>query len=132
MPFNLVRIHTLCQSGDLLEQLRIWGLVPYELLCPTCGVPLHLFVDSEDGWRWKCKNIVALRRQSLKKCNAKIRFRTGTFFERAHLSYFQILGFAHLWVLGVPLRVIKIQLDIGSDNTLVDWSSFCRYVIFMV
>jgi hypothetical protein len=31
----------------------------------------------------------------------------------------------------VQLRVIKDQVDIDSDKTLVDWASFCREVSFL-
>ena len=53
------------------------------------------------------------------------------FFNKSKLSYFQIHGFAHLWSEGHQLRQIKTQLEIGQNHTLVDWSSFCREVIFI-
>ena len=61
-----------------------------------------------------------------------VRFRKGTFFANSHLSYFNILAFSHLWAEGVQLRVIKLELGIGCDNTLVNWSSFCREVIYFL
>jgi len=33
-----------------------------------------------------------------------------------------------MWAEGHQLRQIKLELKIVSDNTLVDWASFCREV----
>lgn len=132
MPINLIQLFRLNSDLDaFLGMMQAWNLVPIEgeYACPNCNAPLKLYRDSEDGWRWRCNNKVSVRKQAAQPCGTKVRFRTGTFFAQSNLSYFNILAFAHLWAIGAPLRIIKIQLDIGSNNTLTDWASFCREVI---
>ena len=60
-------------------------------------------------------NKVSIRKQKATKCNKKVSVNTGTFFVQSRLSYFQVLGFAHLWSEKLNLRQIKCQLEIGSD-----------------
>ena len=93
-----------------------------------CSYPMVLHADQDDGWRWKCNNKISERKQKAVACGGHVRFRKGTFFAGSHLSYFNILAFAHLWAEGVQLRVIKLELGVGSDQTLVNWSSYCREV----
>lgn len=56
-------------------------------------------------------------------------FRPGTFFERSKLSIFEIITFVNLWVGNASLTLIEEPLEI-SHQTSVDWSSFCREVLF--
>ncbi len=129
MSLNLVKIYDICRDNDtLLENLQNWGLIPREKSCPKCGYGMSLMNVKEDGWTWYCSNKISIRKQRATKCSQKVSMRKGSFFNRSHMSYFQILGFAHLWSEGLQLRQIKCQLEIGSTATLVDWSSFCREV----
>jgi len=90
MPFNLLKIYDICKSDEaLLQQLQDWRLVPSYRNCPSCENPMKLLPNKEDGWMWRCKNKIVKRKQSPKECGKMIRFRTGTFFARSHLSYFQ-------------------------------------------
>lgn len=56
-------------------------------------------------------------------------FRHATFFARSKLSIFQILGFVNLWVGNATLKLISEQMEL-SKKYAVDWSSFCREVLF--
>ncbi len=90
-----------------------------------------LFICRPDGWRWHCTNkIRKYAKPKGVKCGQTQEFRKGTFFEHSHMSIFQILGFAHLWMQKFPLNVIRRELKLISNSTLVDWASFCREVVF--
>lgn len=69
------------------------------------------------------------KKKKRKICGKLIEVRTGTFFEGSHLTAFQILGFVSFWVHNVTLEVIIRELGI-CRQTAVDWSSFCREVVF--
>ena len=131
MPITLIKLYELNKNPPaLLEAMQEWNLIPrvggYK--CPKCSYPMVLYADQDDGWRWKCNNKISERKQKAVACGGHVRFRKGTFFAGSHLSYFNILAFAHLWAEGVQLRVIKLELGVGSDQTLVNWSSYCREV----
>jgi transposase-like protein len=131
MSINLIRFHELCKSeSELIDKLKKWGLIPKKLKCKKCDNFMVLIHCGDFDWRWRCHSYIKRDKKKREKCSGSVRFRTGTFFEKSRLSLFKILGFAHLWAEGTPLRIIKRQLDIGSDNTLVDWSSFCREIMF--
>ena len=135
MPITLISLYELNQNPcDLLAALEKWKLIPKEgeYYCPRCEGALALNKCKEDGWRWQCNNRISKHKQKAEKCGLCVRFRKGTFFANSHLSYFNILAFSHLWAEGVQLRVIKLELGIGCDNTLVNWSSFCREVIYFL
>ena len=130
MPITLIKLYELNKNPPaLLEAMQEWNLIPrvggYK--CPKCSYPMVLHADQDDGWRWKCNNKISERKQAV-ACGGHVRFRKGTFFAGSHLSYFNILAFAHLWAEGVQLQVIKLELGVGSDQTLVNWSSYCREV----
>ena len=134
MSLNLIKIYDICRENKTLPvQLQNWGLVPQEgiYLCPKCNEPMKLLHFEKQGWYWDCKSEKPIKNQAKKICNTRVSMRTNTFFNNSKLSYFQILGFAHLWSEGHQLRQIKTHLEIGKDHTLVDWSSFCREVIFI-
>ena len=135
MPLNLIKIYDICRENETLPvHLENWGLVPKvgDYLCPKCDQPMKLLYFQNEGWFWDCQSKTPIRKQAPKRCNKRVSMRKKTFFNKSHLSYFQILGFAHLWSEGHQLRQIKQQLEIGQDHTLVDWSSFCREVIFII
>lgn len=134
MPITLIQLYELNKDpAALLEALQKWHLIPRQgnYNCPKCSGALTLRPDSEDGWRWHCDNKISERKQKAVPCGGRVRFRKGTFFAGSHLDYFNILAFAHFWAVGVQLRVIKLELGIGSDHTLINWSSFCREVRFL-
>jgi hypothetical protein len=49
---------------------------------------------------------ISKKRWDKKRCTYQARFRKGTFFARSHLSIWQILVFANLWVMNVDLNII--------------------------
>ena len=55
--------------------------------------------------------------------------RKNTFFEKSHLPLLDICGFVNLWVMGCTFPIIQQQLRL-SNQTITDWSSFCREVVF--
>lgn len=55
--------------------------------------------------------------------------RKGTFFARSHMSLLDICGFVNLWVMSCTFPVIHLQLRL-ANQTIVDWSSFCREVCY--
>ena len=129
MALNLIKIYDICREKNTEKnKLQDCGLIPMDFNCPQCSEFMKLKHMVRDGWTWTCDNKVTQRNQTPKRCRKKVSLRKGTFMGQSHLSTFQILGFAHLWSEGLQLRQIKRQLEIGSDNTLVDWSSFCREV----
>lgn len=54
--------------------------------------------------------------------------RKGTFFGKSHMSLLDITGFNNLWVMSDTFPTIQ-QLRI-CNQTIVDWSSLCREVVF--
>ena len=133
MSVTLINLYKLNQTpAELLEAMQNWKLIPKEgsYLCPKCSGKLTLNANKKDGWRWHCNNKISQRKQKAEPCGCRVRLRTGTFFANSHMSYFSVLAFAHLWAGGIQLRVIKLELEIGSDETLVNWASFCREVLF--
>uniref|UniRef100_A0A1I7S4F2 DDE_Tnp_IS1595 domain-containing protein n=2 Tax=Bursaphelenchus xylophilus TaxID=6326 RepID=A0A1I7S4F2_BURXY len=65
-----------------------------------------------------------------KKCQFSRSYRKDTFLARAHLPAWKVLGFIDLWLKKVQLNAIADLLDIGSSETMSDWSSYCREVMF--
>ncbi|CAF4294374.1 unnamed protein product [Didymodactylos carnosus] len=132
---NLIDLYKLNPENDgkdLIKKLQEWGALPKEgeYLCPN-GHELGLYKDKSciDGFKWKCSQMISKPKQKPSKCNYGASVRKGTFFARSHLSLFQICGFVHLWVHNSELRVIEKEMRISKRFT-VDWSSFCREVVF--
>lgn len=55
--------------------------------------------------------------------------RKSTFFGKSHLCLLDITGFVNLWVMSCTFPVIQLQLRM-ANQTIVDWSSFCREVVY--
>lgn len=55
--------------------------------------------------------------------------RKSTFFEKSHQCLLDITGFVNLWVMSCTFPVIQLQLRM-ANQTIVDWSSFCREVVY--
>ena len=92
----LPQLIRLCQNkNDLLSKLQEWLLIPKEgeYKCPHCGNNLHLqeYVEAHDGWVWRCTATVQKRpKTKWTKCETKIGFRLGTFFDRMKISIEQV------------------------------------------
>lgn len=113
----------------LIRKLMDYGAIPKEgtFKCPRG----HLYKLSQDrgNIKWRCGVQYSLAKAKKRRCEYTASIRTGTFFENSKLSIVQICKFINLWVDNVELRVIKKQCRFGSQNTGVDWSSFCREVV---
>ena len=68
---------------------------------------------------WRCNN---------KACNKKISIRENSWFSHSNLSLEKIIKLTYYWVWKMPEYYVRIQLQIGSTETLVDWYSFGREV----
>jgi len=116
----------LCQRNETLHGwLRDRGLLA-DLnggRCKKCecgNVKLRKDISfSKDGCCWRCNN---------KSCNKKISIRRDSFFSNSALTIDKILKLTYMWVWKLPEYYVKIQLKIGSEETMVDWYSFCREV----
>lgn len=73
----------------------------------------------------------SIAKKKSKFCKTDVEFRKGTFFSYStrRLWILKILIFVNLWVDNASQIVIKQQASI-SNKTSVDWSSFCREVVF--
>lgn len=114
----------------LIRKLQEFGVIPKEgeYKCPRG----HIMVLRKDGscFKWRCNAKISVPKKKSTICNYGISIRKGTFFEGSHLSISQICKFVNLWVDNVELRVIKKQVEISSESTSTDWSSFCREVCY--
>lgn len=114
----------------LVKKLMEWGSIPREgeYRCPQG----HVLKIRKDGsfFKWHCLDKTQAKGHKAKPCKYSISLRAKTIFERSHLSISTICQFVNLWVYNVPLNVIGIQTGIVSKQTLVDWSSVCREVVF--
>lgn len=83
-------------------------------------------VRSLDGFGWRCRAPINKQKN---KCDYYQSIRVDTFFHKSHLSLYQIVSFAYLWLENVSLSFIGKQIKI-AQHTAVDWSSFHREVVF--
>jgi len=63
------------------------------------------------------------------KINCSMSLRKGTFFANSHMSLLDVCGFVNLWVMSCKFPIIQLQLRL-ANQTIVDWSSFCREVCY--
>lgn len=132
--YNLLKIFRLTSGEEgelpLIRSLMDIGVLPAEnvLKCPR-GHPLTLRKDDKT-YKWYCKAYITGSHSKPKKCQYSQSIRKGTFFEKSHLSITSICMFVNLWVDNVKLKTIGKQVGIKATHTLVDWSSFCREVVF--
>lgn len=55
--------------------------------------------------------------------------RKDTFFYKSHLTLLEICGFVNLWTYNCNFPIIQMQLRM-ANQTIIDWSSFCREVTY--
>ena len=72
-----------------------------------------------DGFTYRC---------SKKNCGFRQSIRHNSYFTDSKLPLGTILKFCYFWVNRIESNFIKYELQIGSDNTVVDWKNFCREV----
>lgn len=77
----------------------------------------------------RCSVLVSKNKQKKLPCGFKVSIRTGTFFEKSHLSIYQILVFCFMWIKNMPINRIMEETMIDAFQTAADWNSFCREVV---
>lgn len=128
---KIVRLHTLEGGDGILSLAKELGLVGKPPNCENCSSLMVLHKDASivDGMRWRCNGKIVKDKKKAKTCNATKSYRHGTFFDGTHLEVWKVLGFIDLWLKKVQQNHIAELLE-TSEKSLVDWSSFCREVVF--
>ncbi|XP_033115653.1 uncharacterized protein LOC117115817 [Anneissia japonica] len=111
----------------IIQWCRKYGLLAENLLCSICQAHCkeQIGISCRDGVRWRCSNT---------KCRKIFNIRKGSFFEKSHLSLFQIIALVYWWCAdsrkghGLSNDRLMTELRIGSCHTVVDWHQFCRDV----
>jgi len=128
-PLKYDDLYEICKDRDsiycYLRQKKLLG--DFSGPCDSCDCGrITLKKDksySKDKLVWRCTN---------KNCYRKFSIRHNSWFEHSHLSLSSILKLTYYWVYKLPLTFIKLQLDIGSNSTGVDWYNFCREVCLQI
>jgi len=118
-------------SLNVIKQLQQWNLIaPDNQLTCDRGHNLKLCEDVRciDGFTWRCR-ITSIHKKQKKKCDFTRSIRKDTFFNKSHLSLYQIVSFSYLWLENVSLSFIKKQIKIAQQSA-VDWSSFHREITY--
>lgn len=116
----------------VMEQLQLWGIIAKNnsLKCNNGHfLKLCSHADVTDGFVWRCREYYVKNNKKKVKCDFKQSIRKDTFFDKSHLSIFRIVTFTYLWTENVSLSFIKNQIGIAQQS-LVDWASFHREVVF--
>lgn len=82
-----------------------------------------------DNFKWYCRKKVSRCKQKAVKCRFTASIRTGTFFYKSKLNLSAIIRFMCCWLDNLPLTLIKKNTRI-ANQTAVDFSNFCRELIF--
>ncbi|CAD5206079.1 unnamed protein product [Bursaphelenchus okinawaensis] len=99
------------------------GLLPNSRKCERCGRPMHLVSRQEniDKKRWICKISEGRKKRY---CSTKS-IRSGTFFEKSHLTIKTIVHIIYWWSLEVPPNLIEPLCSITS-KAAADFALFLR------
>ena len=105
--------------ASVISWLRQYRLLANAMECEFCENPCveRKYERAVDKVKWRCN-----------LCGRRFDIRTGSFFQKSHLQLWQILGLTYIWSqsCGRARRMsvdnIMAELDIGSNNTVVDWS----------
>ena len=124
MPLVFEDIVKICSDEhdlrDFLLQNKIIG--DFSGICPNCfQADLRLDPDrtfSSNGFCWRCP----------KNCRKKISIRKNSWFKKSHLKLGEILKLTYFLIYKYPQDLVKHELKIGSNHTLVDWYNFAREV----
>jgi len=130
--FKKMKLSTIYKRfQDNIEETISWcranGLLAREATCETCGAVCveGRARDRLDGRVWRCPE---------KDCRRRINIRKGSFFDGSHLHLWQAICFTYFWSTdcgrsrGVSKEQIMWEVEIGSEQTIVDWKQFCREV----
>ena len=93
---NFKDILSLLNNNEgLVNKLLEWNLIPPldSYPCPDCGnfLDLREHTHAPDGLRWVCSAKIQKKSHSAyQRCDNRVAFRSGTFFERSKLSILQV------------------------------------------
>jgi len=93
-------------SLNVIKQLQQWNLIaPKNQLTCNRGHNLKLFEDV------RCINgFTLLMKNKKKRCEFTRSIRKDTFFNKSHISLYQIVFFSYLWLENVSISFIKKQI----------------------
>lgn len=103
-----------------------WGLIPSKVKCPACRTWMTTQVHETNklGFRWRCRKTIVRNRRKV-RCGKLVNPLKGTFFERSHLRFVQILRLLCHFVR--EDKIIQSGIDVGIDRkTAIDFFSFFR------
>ena len=114
----------LYNNSATIDWLKHIALLPSEMLCPMCSNPMMWTTckDRSDGYKYECP-----RGQGAKRYRVEQSIRHGSWFEKSNLTLQEIIKITFWWCADLRENQIKTQLRI-NDNTIVDWSMFCREI----
>lgn len=84
-----------------------------------------------NSWKWRCLNVISVRKQKGKKCEFSKPITSGTFFHGSHLSIETLCKFLVLFLQGVSLKVIKNEIR-TSARVIVDLAKFTRELTYEI
>ncbi|KAI6234522.1 hypothetical protein M3Y99_00804700 [Aphelenchoides fujianensis] len=99
------------------------GLLPNSRTCERCKRKMHLVSRQEniDKKRWICKVSEGKKK---KYCSTKS-IRSGTFFEKSHLTVRTIVHVMYWWALDAPPTLIEPLCGVTA-KTAADFNTFLR------
>ena len=114
--FGLIRT-----EEDAIEFCQGIGLLPsFRVCCCKHMILRKRSTGRNKGFYFRC---------GVKSCRKEVSLKKGTFFEAANLSIKQIIYLIYYFARDNQLQdEMKFNLNIVSENTIVDWKNFCRDV----
>ena len=90
----------------IIQYMRTHHLLAVQQNCSRCGVAMceHPRGDVSDGVSWWCPS-----------CKTRKSIRSGSFFEKSHITLQKWLLLLHLWAREYP--VTSVAEDIGIDSS---------------
>ncbi|CAG8808078.1 19763_t:CDS:2 [Gigaspora margarita] len=110
------------QAVRFFEELGIFPLLRY---CKKCGSSMRKTNDKsrKDKKKWVCTSMTA--------CGHVNTLRSGTWLEKAKLSFEQIAKIMFCWSHKLPQQ-FAVNESGASARTMVDWYNFCRDICEVV
>lgn len=106
-------------TDTCINWLKTNGLLANAMFCDSCGSECS-FVSRKgisDGKSWKCRR---------RECRNRASIRRGSFFADHNLPLTTMVEMIYWWCMDVEQKVVKQQLGISSNHTMVDWFNYCR------
>ena len=116
--WRLVTISQTAHDADsAMEWLAQRHLLKNTMECTNCNIlcSLQTYNQGVDGKRWACPG-----------CAFRKSIREGSFFTRSHLPLTQIIMLMYCFAWDFPQILVKHEMGIQQDNTVLDWYNFCR------